>query len=158
LQIAQTDPHLLITETQPMQTFLDRAQAKTRFSLLLLAVFAVIAALLAGVGIYGVLSALVRQQTKEIGLRMALGAAPSSVFRFVAGQGLVLSAAGLGIGLAAALGLTRSIASMLVGVKPGDPATFASMAALFLAIAFVASWLPARRAANLDPSAALRED
>jgi predicted permease len=157
-QVAKTDPHLLITETQPMQTFLDRAQAKTRFSLLLLAVFAVIAAILAGVGIYGVLSALVRQQTKEIGLRMALGAAPSSVFRFVAGQGLALSAAGLCIGLVAGLGLTRSIASMLVGVRPADPVTFVSMAALFLAIAFVASGLPARRAANLDPSAALRED
>jgi putative ABC transport system permease protein len=158
VQIAQCDPHLLITETQPMQMFLDRAQAKTRFSLLLLGVFAVIAALLAGVGIYGVLSALVRQQTKEIGLRMALGAPPSSVFRFVAGQGLALSAAGLGIGLAAALGLTRGIASMLVNVQPADPVTFAAMAALFLAIAFVASWLPARRAANLDPAAALRED
>jgi putative ABC transport system permease protein len=158
VQIAQSDPHLLITETQPMQAFLDRAQAKTRFSLLLLGVFAVIAALLAGVGIYGVLSALVRQRTKEIGLRMALGAAPASVFCSVAGQGLALSAAGLGIGLAPGLALTRSITSMLVGVKPADPATFASMAILFLGIAFVASWLPARRAANLDPAAALRED
>jgi putative ABC transport system permease protein len=158
LQIAKSDPRLLITETQPMRAFLDRAEAKTRFSLLLLGVFAVIAALLAGIGIYGVLSALVRQQTKEIGLRMALGAPPSSMFRFVAGQGLLLSGAGLSIGLAASLGLTRGLASMLVSVKPADPATFASTVALFLAIAFVASWLPARRAANLDPAAALRED
>jgi putative ABC transport system permease protein len=158
VQIAQSDPRLLITETQPMRSFVEQAQAKTRFSLLLLAVFAVIAALLAGIGIYGVLSALVRQQTKEIGLRMALGAAPASVFRSVAGQGLTLSAAGLAIGLAAALATMRGIASMLVGVKPADPATFASMAALFFGIAFVASWLPARRAANLDPAVALRED
>jgi len=158
VQIEQSDPHLLITEMQPMRSFVDREQAKTRFSLLLLGVFAVIAVLLAGVGIYGVLSALVRQQTKEIGLRMALGAAPFSVFRFVAGQGLALSAAGLAVGLAAALALMRGIASMLVGVKPGDPATFGAMALLFLAIASVASWLPARRAANLDPAAALRED
>jgi predicted permease len=156
--IAKLDPHLLVSEMQPMDTLVEHAQASTRFSLLLIGVFASVAVLLAGVGLYGVLSTVVRQRTPEIGVRMALGAAPRSIFSLVVGQGLRLSAAGVGLGLVAAFGLTRAIASMLVGVKATDPLTFASMAVLFFAIAAVASWLPARRAAALDPTAALREE
>jgi putative ABC transport system permease protein len=157
-EIAKLNPNLLITELQPMDALVERAQAGTRFSLLLIGVFAVIAALLAGVGLYGVLSTVVRQRTAEIGLRMALGAAPGSVFRLVVGHGLRLSAAGVAIGVAASFGLTRAMTSMLVGVKATDPITFASMAALFLIIAIIASGLPARRASGLDPTIALREE
>jgi putative ABC transport system permease protein len=142
-----------------MQKFVDHAQAQTRFALALIGVFAVIAAMLAAVGLYGVLSAAVRQRTAEIGVRMALGAPPSSIFRLMVGQGLRLSAAGIAMGLIAALALTRvAMHSMLVGVAPADPLTFAVMAVLFLLIAAVSSWLPARRAALLDPTVALREE
>jgi putative ABC transport system permease protein len=143
-------------EMQPMQELVDRAQASTRFQLLLIGVFAAIAAILAAVGLYGVLATLVRQRTAEIGVRMALGAAPASIFQLIVGQGLRLSAVGIAVGLVAAAAVTRVMTSMLIGVKPTDPLTFAAMAALFIAIAAVASWLPARRAAALDPTVALR--
>jgi putative ABC transport system permease protein len=148
----------LLTEMQPMAIYVEKAQSGTRFSLLLIGVFASIAALLAGVGLYGVLATLVRQRTAEIGVRMALGAAPGSIFGLVVGHGLRLSAAGVAVGLVSALALTRAMTSMLVGVQPTDPITFGGMSILFLAIAAVASWLPARRAAGLDPTAALREE
>ncbi len=157
-EIAKLNPNLLITEMQPMDTLVERAQAGTRFSLLLIGVFAVIAALLAGVGLYGVLSSVVRQRTAEIGVRMALGATPGTIFKLVVGHGLRLSAAGVAVGLVAAIGLTRVMTSMLVGVKATDPATFVAMAALFLLIAAIASGAPARRAAGLDPTIALREE
>src|SRR5215475_13620102 len=129
-----------------MDALVVQAQAGTRFSLLLIGVFAVIAALLAGVGLYGVLSTVVRQRTAEIGLRMALGAAPTSIFRLVVGQGLRLSTLGIVVGLFAAFELTRALTTMLVGVTPNDPVTFAAIAMLFLMIAALASWLPSRRA------------
>ncbi|HMC58461.1 MAG TPA: FtsX-like permease family protein, partial [Candidatus Solibacter sp.] len=156
--VARIDKRLATAEVQPMQTFVDQAQAQTRFSLVLIAIFAAVAALLAAVGLYGVLSNSVRQRTAEIGLRMALGAAPGSVFGLVVGHGLRLSAAGIGLGLIAAFSLTRVMESMLVGVAPHDPATFGVIAALFFVIAAVACWLPARRAAGMDPTVALREE
>jgi putative ABC transport system permease protein len=110
------------------------------------------------VGLYGVLATVVRQRTAEIGVRMALGAAPSHVFRLMIGQGLRLSAAGIGLGLIAAFGLTRVMISMLVGVKPTDPVTYVAMVGIFFFIAATASWIPARRAATLDPTRALREE
>ncbi len=157
-EIAKINPHLLITRMQPMQAWVEQAQAGTRFSLLLIGVFAVIAALLAGIGLYGVLSSAVRQRTAEIGVRMALGAPPANIFGLIVGNGLRLSAAGIAIGIAAALALTRMMVSMLVGVKATDPITFVVMTVLFFAIAAMASWLPARRASALDPTAALREE
>lgn len=147
-----------INQLQTMDSLVTGAQAQTRFSLLLIGVFSTIAALLAGVGLYGVLATLVRQRTAEIGVRMALGAAPSRIFRLMVGKGLYLSVIGIAIGLLAAFALTRVLASMLVEVKPTDPLTFVSVAALFLLIAVIASWLPALRAASLDPTTALRND
>ena len=141
-----------------MDSLVIAAQAQTRFSLLLIGVFASVAALLAGVGLYGVLATAVRQRTAEIGVRMALGAAPSRIFRLMVGKGLYLSAIGIAIGLLAAFALTRVLTSMLVDVKPTDPATFVSVAVLFLFIAVLASWLPAHRAAALDPTTALRNE
>ena len=147
-----------INQMQPMDTLVVQAQAQTRFSLLLIAVFSTIAALLASVGLYGVLATAVRQRTAEIGVRMALGAAPSRIFRLMVGKGLYLSVIGIAIGLIAAFALTRVLASMLVEVKPTDPVTFVAVAALFLLIALLASWLPALRASKLDPTTALRQE
>jgi predicted permease len=156
-EIARVDPQILVAEVQPMDALVRRAQAGTRFSLMLIGVFAVMAALLVSVGLYGVLSTVVRQRTAEIGVRMALGASPGRILRFVVGHGLRLSAAGLALGLIAALALTRGMTTMLVGVRPTDPMTFGAMGTMFLLIAAVSSWLPARRAAGLDPTAALRQ-
>ncbi len=156
-QIANADPQLLVGDVQSMDTVVVKAQSATRFSLLLLGVLASIAALLAAVGLYGVLSTLVRQRTSEIGVRMALGAAPKNIFKLIVNHGLRLTLAGIVAGFAAAFVLTRVMTSMLVEVKPTDPITFVSVAALFFAIAAIACWLPARRAAGLDPTVALRE-
>lgn len=156
--VRRAGPETFINEMQPMDSRVVQAQAQTRFSLLLIGVFSTIAALLAGVGLYGVLATSVRQRTAEIGVRMALGAAPSRIFRLMVGKGLYLSAIGIAIGLLAAFALTRVLASMLVEVKPTDPVTFISVSLLFLFIAVMASWLPALRAAGLDPTTALRSE
>jgi putative ABC transport system permease protein len=155
--VAEVNPQYLVTDLRPMDALVLQAQAGTRFSLMLIGVFAVMAALLVAVGLYGVLSTVVRQRTAEIGVRMAVGAAPGQILRLVVGHGLRLSAAGVLLGLVVAVALTRAMTTMLVGVTPTDPLTFAAMAVLFFAIAFVSSWLPARRAAGLDPTTALRE-
>jgi predicted permease len=157
-EIAKVDRQMVISKMQPMQALVDRDQAGTRLSLLLIGVFAAIAVLLASVGLYGVLATVVRQRTAEIGVRMALGAAPASIFKLIVGHGLYLSAVGIAIGLFAALGLTRVMTTMLVGVKATDPSTFAVMTLLFFVVAAVASWVPAARAAGLDANAALREE
>jgi putative ABC transport system permease protein len=143
---------------KPMDASLDVARAPTRFALVLIGIFAAIAALLSAVGLYGVLSSVVRERTNEIGVRVALGSSKQEIFRLVIGQGMRLSLSGIVLGLAAAFALTRVMRSMLVGVAPTDPATFAAVAALFCAIAGVACWLPARRAALLDPVTALRDE
>jgi predicted permease len=157
-EVAKFRSNQLITEMQPMEALVVRAQASTRFALLLIGVFAVIAMILACVGLYGVLSNVVRQRTAEIGVRVALGATPGSIFKLVVGHGLRLSLVGIATGMVAAFGLTRAMTSMLVGVKANDPLTFAAMTVLFLIIAAIASGLPARRAAGLDPTIALREE
>jgi putative ABC transport system permease protein len=143
-----------------MSAYVDRAMAPTRFSLVLIAIFGAVAAVLAAVGLYGVLSTTVRQRTAEIGVRMAFGATNESIFRLMIGQGLMLSAVGIAVGIAAALALTGVMekASMLISIKPTDPTTYVAIAVLFVVIASVASWVPARRAASLDPNAALREE
>jgi putative ABC transport system permease protein len=151
------DSHLLITEMETADSVVYRAQAGTRFSLLLISVFALIAVTLAGIGLYGVLSTVVRQRTAEIGVRMALGAERGDILRLIVLQGLRLSVVGIVIGVVAAFGLGRVITAMLVGVKPTDPATFACVTVVFLVISTLASWIPARRASILDPTKALRE-
>jgi predicted permease len=157
-ELTAIDPLITIAEMQPLQAFVARAMAPTRFVLVLIGIFAAIAALLAAVGLYGVLSTVVRQRTAEIGVRVAFGAPRGSIFGLVVGQGLRLSAAGIVVGLVAALVLTRLMTAMLVGVQPTDPATFATMSVAFFTIAAIACWLPARRAARLDPTVALREE
>src|SRR6185369_2937113 len=121
--IAEVDPRLAIAEVQPMSAFVDKAMAPVRFTATLIGIFAVVAVVLAGVGLYGVLSTVVRQRTAEIGMRMVFGAPRSSILSLVVGEGLRLSAAGIAIGLAGAFAITRVMASMLVGVNPTDPVT-----------------------------------
>jgi putative ABC transport system permease protein len=156
--IARVDDRIAVAEVQPLSAFVDRAQAPTRFALALTGVFAAIAVVLAVVGLYGVLSTLVRQRTAEIGVRMAFGAERGAIFRLIVGRGLLLAALGVGIGVIAALGMTRAIQSMLVGVRAADPMTFAAIAVLFLGVAAAACGVPAIRAARLDPVTALRSE
>jgi len=151
------DPQLLVTDMETAESVLKEAQAGTRFSLLLITVFAVIAATLAGVGLYGVVSTSVRQRTSEIGMRMALGAARGDILRQIILQGLRLSAVGIATGLILSMVLGRVISGMLVGVKPTDFTTFIAITVGFVSISALASWLPARRASIIDPARALRE-
>jgi putative ABC transport system permease protein len=155
--LARLDRTLVVTDQATMDDIVVRAQTSTRFSLDLISSFAAVAALLAGVGLYGALSTVVRQRTAEIGIRVALGASPLGIFSQMIAYGLRLSAAGIIAGLLAAFLLTRVMASLLIGVKPTDPPTFAVMALFFLVIALVATWIPAHRAASLDPNSALHE-
>ena len=152
------DATVPVTEMKPMDASLDVARAPTRFALVLISIFAGIAALLSAVGLYGVLSSIVRERTNEIGVRVALGAERARIFRLVIGQGVRLSAIGIALGLGSAFALTRVMRTLLVGVSPTDPATFVGISVVFFAIAMLASWLPARRAAGLDPITALRDE
>ena len=154
--IRSMDPELPLAEVATMQELISESTSQPRFQSLLLALFACVALLLAAVGLYGVLAFAVAQRTREIGIRMALGAAPAAILHTVVRQGLGLVLLGLGIGLAVAFGLTRFLASFLFGVTPTDPATFAGVAALLVGVALFACYLPARRATRVDPMVALR--
>ena len=156
--VRAVDSQVVVNEIQTGDALMEKAEAGTRFSLLLIGVFAIVAGVLAGVGLYGVLATTVRHRTAEIGVRMALGAEPARVFQLVVSQGFRMSMIGIACGLVAAIGLTQLMKAMLVGVRATDPATYAAMVLLFLLIAAVSSWIPARRAAALDPVKALREE
>ncbi len=155
--LRKIDSRALILRAVTMNTLVRQAQSATRFQLLLISLFAGVAALLAAVGLYGVLSTVVRQRSAEIGLRMALGASSTKVFLLIVGQGLRWGAAGVLIGALASMGLTRMMTTMLVGVEPTDPSTLVFTAMAFLAIAFAAAWIPARRAAKFEPMGAMRD-
>ena len=149
---------LVAFEPQPMQQVVEKSIANKQFSMALLASFAGLALLLASIGIYGVLSYLVGQRTREIGIRMALGAAHRDVLSMVLKDGARMTVLGIGIGIAAALGLTRLMSSMLFGVNPTDFATFAVVVLTLSSIAMLACYLPARRAMRIDPLIALRDE
>jgi len=155
-KLLATHSDLIVGENQSEEEVVARSIAGQRFSLILLAIFAGLALLLAGIGIYGVLSYLVGQRTREIGVRMALGAQRLHVLRMVLHDGIRMTLAGAAIGVVAALGLTRLMVSMLFGVTPTDPITFAVVAVMLCGIALFACYLPARRAMRVDPIEALR--
>jgi putative ABC transport system permease protein len=156
--IAEVDPQVPIADVQTMDAVVARAMTPTRFSLVLIDVFAGVAVLLSCIGLYSVLATAVRQRTVELGVRIALGATYSRIVRTVVGDGLRLSAIGLAIGLVVAVWLTRAMATMLVGVRATDPVTYAGTLVVFLGVAGVACWIPARRAARVDPITALRPE
>jgi len=132
--------------------------ARPRFNALLLSIFAGTALLLTAIGIYGVMAYSVSQRTNEIGIRIALGAGKSSIFRLVVGQAMSLVGISLLIGLAGAFAATRLLSSLLFGVGAADPATFVGIVLLVSAVAFLASWIPARRATRVNPIIALRTE
>ena len=141
---------------QTMEQMMLDSTAQTNFDLLLLSIFAGMALFLAAVGIFGVMSYTVRQRTREIGIRMALGASKGNVLRLLVGEGSVLTAIGVGIGIAGALGLTRLLSSLLYNIRPTDPLTFVIAALVLALVALLACYIPARRATKVDPMVALR--
>ncbi len=155
-EVRRLDPNLPIYDVKSLDTHLGFALWGPRMGASLSALFGVVALVLAIVGLYGVMSYIVSQQTREIGIRMALGALPKDVLRLVVARGMWLTAAGVAIGLLGALALTQGLASLLFGVSPMDPAVFAGICALLVAVAFVATYVPARRATRVDPMSALR--
>ncbi len=152
------DPDLALSGVEPLDRTLAESIARPRFTTVLLGLFAGLALLLASIGVHGLLSYTVAQRTREIGIRLALGAPPPAVLALVARRGLVLALAGTAAGLLGALALGRLLRSLLFGVGPSDPVTFAAAPLILVAVALVASYLPARRAARVDPMIALRSE
>jgi len=156
--IANADPDQPVSAIRTMDDIVDQDVADRQQQMVLLASFAALALLLASIGIYGVLSFLVTQQSRELGLRMALGATSSWVMRFVLARGATLTATGILVGVALAWASTRVLQNLLYGVGALDPRTFAAVVAFLSATALAACCLPARRAALLDPIVVLREE
>ena len=154
--IRSVDPDLPIAKVAPLTVIVKDSLTQSRFSMLLLGAFGALALILASIGIYGVISYSVGQRTREIGVRMALGAQRRNVLGLVLGQGARLAGLGIAIGLVAAIGVTRLMASLLFGVAPRDPLTFFAVPVLLMAIALLACYIPARRAMRVDPMVALR--
>jgi predicted permease len=155
-EIASLNKDQAVFNVRTMAEIVSQSVAPRRFSMMLLSVFAVVALALAGIGIYGMMSYAVAQRTREIGLRMTLGAQRGSVLRLVIGDGMKLALAGVVLGLIASVVLTRTMKNLLFGVSPTDPVTFVSIALLLAIIALLACWVPARRATKVDPIVALR--
>ena len=155
-QVRALDPDQSVAEVQTMNDLVEAEMGQRRLLVMLLGSFASVALLLALIGIYGVISYSVAQRIQEVGIRRALGAQQSHILRLLVGQGFALALAGIVLGLAGALALTRVMVTLLFRVSATDPATFAGVAALYLLAALAASYLPARRAARIDPMAALR--
>ncbi len=157
-EVAVLDPGIPVQSFESVTEAMGRQVAPTRFYLVMAGTFAAVALLLAAVGLYGVVAYLMAQRTQEIGVRMALGAQQWQVVALVLGQGLRPTLLGLGVGLALALALGRVAQSLLFQVSPNDPWVLATVAAVLLLVALLASFLPARRASRVDPVAALRAE
>jgi putative ABC transport system permease protein len=156
--IKTVDANLALSQVRTLQDMLDRSAAQMAFTMALLAIAASVALFLGVVGIYSVTSYIVTQRTGEIGLRLALGAAPRDVATMIVRQGGSVALAGITIGLGGAVGATRLMSSLLYGVSPHDPTVFGTTTVVLLCVAITASWLPARHAARLNPLDALRAE
>jgi predicted lysophospholipase L1 biosynthesis ABC-type transport system permease subunit len=156
--IRELDPELAVFGVEPLSETLSQSIGQQRFMMWLLATFAGLALVLAAVGVHGVLSYSVVQRTREIGIRLALGAEPQEVRRRIVWQGTVMALAGIAVGLVGAVLLSRALRSLLYGVSPGDPFTLAGVAVLLVAVALVASAAPSYRATRIDPTAAMRAE
>ena len=154
--VASVDKDIPLANLRSMQDMLARSLLRRKFAMLLLSIFAGLAMLLAAIGLYGVMSYTVSQRTHEIGIRMALGARKEDVLKLVVGQGMRLAGLGVAAGMVFSIALTRLMSSLLFGVSPRDPITFGVVAALLAVVALFANYLPARRAAKVDPMVALR--
>jgi predicted permease len=157
-ELAAMDATIPLTSVRVFDEYIARSLARPRFITLLLSIFAGTALVLTAIGIYGVMAYSVSQRTSEIGIRIALGAGKSSIFRLIVGQAMTLVAISLVIGLAGAFAATRLLNSLLFGVGASDPVTFTGIVLLVSAVAFIAAWLPARRATRVDPIIALRAE
>jgi putative ABC transport system permease protein len=157
-EVHRIDPDQPLTDVRPMESIVTRAVAGAKFNTVVLGIFAVIAFVLAAVGIYGVIACDVSERTHEIGIRVALGAQSGDVLKLVVGQGARLAAYGIAAGLAGAFALTRLMTTILYGVKATDGVTFAMISLLLAGVALAASYLPSRRAMALDPVVALRHE
>ncbi len=157
-EVDALDKDVPVADLATLESWVTEAMAQTRFLLALIGAFAGLALVLAALGLYGVISYSVRQRTREIGVRVALGASDREIRRLIVGHGLVVAAVGIGLGLVASVALTRVVTSYLVGVSATDPVTFAGVPVMLLGIAALASYLPARRAATINPVEALRDE
>ena len=157
-ELASVDRNIPLTHVRIFDEYMSRSLSRPRFNALLLSIFAGIALLLTAIGIYGVMAYSVSQRTNEIGIRIALGAAQSSIFRLVVGQAMTLVAISLAIGLAGAFAATRLLSTLLYGIGAWDPLTFGGIVGLLSLVAFLAAWLPARRASKVNPIIALRAE
>ena len=156
--VRSVDPDQPVYRVRTMEQVISESLSSRRLNLWLLGVFAGVALVLSAAGLYGVISYLVTQRTREMGIRMALGAEASQVVKLIMARGVVLIALGVIIGLAGAFVFTRWLESMLYGVGRRDPATFATIPLLLMAVALLATYIPARRASRLHPTIALRGD
>jgi predicted lysophospholipase L1 biosynthesis ABC-type transport system permease subunit len=156
--VTRIEPRVTIRDLRTLDQVIDRLLVRERIVAQLAGFFSGFALLLASLGIYGLLSYSVTQRTREIGVRIALGATLRDIIRLVLRQGLALGLIGCALGIGAALAVTRSVASLLYGVHPADPFTFAAVTGLLVGVALTACWLPARRAAKVDPTLALRAE
>jgi ABC-type antimicrobial peptide transport system permease subunit len=156
--VSEVEPGAMVTEVAGMRQRLTKSLARPRFNAAVLGAFAVIALVLAAVGVYGVIAALVRQRTQEIGIRLALGARPTDVRRMVLKRGLLLGGIGVAAGLAISAGATRLLGAVLYGVSPMDPMTIGIAVGVLMTVAVVASWIPARAATLVDALTAMKTD
>ena len=156
--VKRVDPLQPVIEIQTLEEMRAETLVGRRFSMVLLSLLSAIALVLAAVGIYSIMSYNVTQRTSEIGIRMAIGAEARDIFRLVVGNALKLVGLGAAIGLVISFGATRALRSLLYGITPSDPATFVAISAVIMFVALIASWIPARRAAHVDPLSAIRHD